>query len=141
MAAVPFRPGVPGLVIPDLPQGATIQVGWDGGDPASPFCALPEGSEHVGELLFNSDMVTLGAEAGAEAAVKGVTYRSAEDTMLSTFSGLMVTATGLCHAATNPATTQAAVQGIAVMLDGMNAAIAAFKAGATGYLATNVKVK
>lgn len=141
MAAVPFRPGVPGMVIADLPKGTTIMVGWSGGDPSQPFCCLPGGGEHVGAMTLNADQLTLGGDAGAEPTIKGTSYRSAEDAMLSTFSGLMTTATGLCHGATNPATTMAAVQGIAVMLDGMISAITSFQGGAAGYLATNVKVK
>lgn len=70
MAAVPFRPGVPGMVIADLPKGTTIMVGWSGGDPSRPYCTLPGGGEHVGAMTFNADQLTLGGDAGALPAAR-----------------------------------------------------------------------
>jgi hypothetical protein len=82
-------------------------------------------------LLRNNGTIELGAGPGLEPTIKGTTYRSAEDTMLTAVSAaiaLIARIPGLT------APEQAAVTAA-------TAAIASFKGAAAGYLTTIVKVR
>lgn len=92
-------------------------------------------------VRITDDLVEVGAAGVTEQAVLGTTYRSNEDTMLTTFIGLMQTASTACHGATNPATTMAAVQAIGAMLDAIVQSIQSFQSSADQYLSRVVKLK
>ncbi len=51
MTGVPIRNGIPSLLV-TVPPGARVLVGWDGGDPRAPFCALWGGGEKGTSLIY-----------------------------------------------------------------------------------------
>jgi hypothetical protein len=53
MSRVPLRHGLPGCAVQITP-GATIRIGWDGGDPRKPFVALWNGGESITALTIGS---------------------------------------------------------------------------------------
>ncbi|TAL29023.1 MAG: hypothetical protein EPN98_21515 [Phenylobacterium sp.] len=127
MPAVPLRHGIPGLSIDAISPGTSILVGWGGGDPSAPYCALWSGSEGGVTATWNGDMITLGASLGAVAPVTSDPYLTAESAYLDAVVVAVtaaLTALGLGGAASTLAAAQAA-----------------FKAQASRYSATNVLVK
>jgi hypothetical protein len=74
MAHVPFRHGLPGVVLKVVP-GTSVLVGWENGDPSLNFACLWQGGEHVQKLILNADQIVLGGEDGAQPAVLGDVLR------------------------------------------------------------------
>lgn len=92
-------------------------------------------------ILMKADgTVRLGSSNAFEAAIKGTTYRVAEDALLTAL-GTLATAINVFAATctTTPPATPAATLNTATIA--FTAAMAAFQSGAATYLATKVKVE
>jgi hypothetical protein len=75
MARVPFRCGLPGVVMSVQP-GTSVVIEWLNGDPSQPIASSWQGGEHVVRLTLNADQIYLGGETGAEPAAKGQTLQT-----------------------------------------------------------------
>ena len=58
MARVPMRHGVPGLTV-TVPDGSSVLIGWENGDPSKPYCCLWEGAEATIQLTLNAGKIYL----------------------------------------------------------------------------------
>jgi hypothetical protein len=131
----PLRLGVPGIKVKVGP-GTRVRLYFSGGSPEASEVALWEGDgllelelDASVKVVINSPQVHLGGDSPPDSAIKGTTYRAAEDTLLtalSTYLGVIVAGLPV-PAAVAPATTT------------YEAAVTAFKSGA--HLSTCVKVK
>lgn len=98
---VPLRHGLPGCAV-QVPNGVTVRLGWDRGDPRMPFAALWNGGENVTRLKLggNTDAARKGDHsdggswvfafgAGTGAATLSITYTDPDGvvTVLGSGSG------------------------------------------------------
>ena len=117
----PIRYGVPGMTAKVSP-GARCLLEFAGADPQRPMVTAWEPGTIL-ELDVTASAIKFGAGA-TEALVKGTTYRTAEDTLLTA----LVTALGTIAAATTPSTAAAATT--------FATAVTNFKNAAASYLST-----
>lgn len=131
MKGIPLRLGMPAVSVQIAPGGFVL-VGWDGGDPGKPQAALWDGGEAPAtKAVINALALFLGGEVGAEATIRGLTYRAAEATANN---ALVAAFTGLAAACVGP---------LAPLAAGFTAAataVQAFESGSTTYLSTKAKV-
>lgn len=107
-------------------RGVPIELRTDGGN----------------QLLVNPDgTIQIGGDDAGEQLMLGTTYRTQQSTLDKALVTAMGTAATACHNATNPATTTAAVQALAVMLDSFVAAYNVFEGQAGAYLSPKNKTK
>lgn len=83
LSNVPYR-GLPGITV-KVASGARVLLGFENGSPTQPIVTLWEThsllellAEAASKLVLSSPSVKLGADAAADAVVKGTTYRAAE---------------------------------------------------------------
>jgi hypothetical protein len=127
--------------------GANVLVGFSESDPSRPYCGLwpdgptvmvddpadpPAGPRNlVKRLTFHGDEVNVGG-AGAEATIRGETYRQAE---AQAHAALAATLDGMVSACTG------ALAPLASGFTALAETIRAFEQGSPGYLSTNAKVR
>lgn len=75
MSNVPLHVGVPGLEMQVSP-GATILIGWQGGDPERPYAALWNKEATVASLTMNTLQTKLGGPGATEPLIKGNAFNA-----------------------------------------------------------------
>ncbi len=138
MAGVPLLAGFAKWNL-SLKPGGQVLVGWGGADPSQCY-VIGFGADVVATSVgIEAPSVTIGTATAAQAAIKGDTYRAAEDAMLTAISTAFGVAGPVCAAAVDPTTTQAGVLATGVALTAAVAAIKVFQAAAATYLSTSVR--
>lgn len=130
MSAVPLRLGLPGCAVQVAP-GCGVLVGWDGGDPQRPYCALwDNGATDIA--------LKLGSPTAVEAMVLGTTYITAEHAFLVQ---LFQVALALNRAAADPVLAALCSQTAANLLTAGSTLVSAYIAfdRNTAYLSNVVK--
>jgi hypothetical protein len=134
MSNVPFRHGLPGVVVAVDP-GTSVLIGWENGDPARRFACLWQGGEHVSGVTFSADAftvngqtVTLGGALLAEPPLKGTTHNAELQVFLTALDKYVAAIKGVADPS-NLATPD------------MLGAIVALQTALPQALATNVLVK
>lgn len=79
MSNVPLHVGIPGIEM-QVQAGATIMIGWEGGDPERPYAALWNKGATVASLTLNTALSKLGGPSAAEAMIKGKAHKVEYDT-------------------------------------------------------------
>lgn len=134
MSGVPLFRGSPGEKV-EMPPGGRVVVAFSGADARFPFAFAFDENTTATKVVFEALQAFLGGEVGAEPAVKGTAYRSAQLTLHLGPVGLAATLTsmaGLCTGLLTP---------LAVGFTAMATAISTFEAQAATFLATNARVK
>lgn len=78
MGKIPIRNGIPGLQL-KVPNGASVLIGWDGGDPRKPYCSLWGGGENPTSLSVTAKVISLGGEGLDSDPTNGVVHGSYVD--------------------------------------------------------------
>jgi hypothetical protein len=131
MAGIKLKLGLPATTV-TIPPGAYVLVGWEGGDPQRPQAALWDGGETpTTKTVINSLNLILGGELGAEAAIKGQTYRSGETTLNNSLANGFTALAAVSVGTLSP---------LAAGFSALAAALQTFEGGSPTYLATRAKV-
>jgi len=96
MGKIPIRHGVPSLEA-TVGNGARVLIGWEGGDPRLPYCALWGGGEktskmtlNVGTLTIVADKIQLGSDGLGDDPNNGLVH----GTYIDPFTGATALALG-----------------------------------------------
>jgi hypothetical protein len=69
---IPIRHGIPGITLENIPKGARVRLGFEGGDPASPYAALWDTDTGSGvTIVVHAAHIKLGGSDAAQAALLG----------------------------------------------------------------------
>jgi hypothetical protein len=114
-----------------VPEGVSVLVGWENGDPSKPFSCLWRGGVPQRRTL-SAEVLNLGGDEGAEPTIKATTYRAAEADL---YAQVIATLTSMAGACTGPLAPLAA--GFTTLAQ----AFQQFETKQTTFLTSNARVR